>query len=100
MYVTHGKRAGTCGFANCQTQANDRVAEGHDSSHNGQEPQPVKVGDLTKQDLKGTEDQHERVVGNLQQGKRTLAHRNQTPDQAHELLPNKASSRPMLCVCK
>lgn len=60
--MIHSIRAGTCGFANSQTQTNARVAEGHDSCYNGQEPQPVKVRDLAEQDLEGTEDQHEWVV--------------------------------------
>lgn len=55
----------TCGFANGEPEPNAGVTERHDSSHNGEKPEPVKVWNLAQQDLEGAKDQHEGIVGDL-----------------------------------
>ena len=64
---TLGKRwrVCTCGFADGEPKTNAGVAKGHDSSQDGEKPEPVKVGNLAQQDLECTKYQHEWIVGNL-----------------------------------
>ena len=73
---TDGKRWRDCtrGFANGEPKTNAGVAEGHDSCHNGEKPEPVKVWNLAQQDLERAKDQHEWVVGNLH-GARSHEHK-------------------------
>ena len=77
----------TCSFADGQSKSNAGVTEGHDSSKNGQEPQPVEVWNLAQQDLESTKNQHEWVVGDLQ-------HMQQAPDlnKACSVLTNEKNS--------
>ena len=55
----------TCGFADGEPKTNAGVAEGHDSSQDGEKPEPVKVWNLAQQDLECAKYQHEWIVGNL-----------------------------------
>lgn len=57
----------TWGFANCQPNSNEGVAEGHDCCHNGNQPELIQVGDLTQEDLKCPKYEQERIVWYLQQ---------------------------------
>jgi hypothetical protein len=55
----------TCCLPNSQSEPDGGVAEGHDSCQNRQEPETVKVRDLTQQQLEGPKDSNERGIGHL-----------------------------------
>ncbi len=59
------KQQHTCGLPNGQSKPNGGVAEGHDSCQNRQEPETVKVRNLTQQQLEGSKDSNEGSVGYL-----------------------------------
>ena len=60
LYLTH-----TCCFANGQPNDDEGVGDRGNRRDSGQQPSLMKIRDLTQDNLDGSKDQHELIVGGL-----------------------------------